>query len=139
MLFSSILLRLSPQSLQACRWRRAVAWLRPTECFITSNFTAIATFRGKPTSCTCLSSSQRQTLQSLRRTSELTQLLVIWIYQPISAQSPKYKTFGQNFNFNLRSDPQKHFLWASRLWLGRLKEPKLSHKKKKKKNPGTNG
>ena len=33
--------------------------------------------------------------------------------------------FHQNFNFILRRDHQKNFLWASRLWVGRRKEPML--------------
>ena len=42
------------------------------------------------------------------------------------------------FNFNLRKDPQKNFLWASRLWVGRQKDPMLSYvaKNDEKKNPG---
>ena len=32
-------------------------------------------------------------------------------------------TFTKNFDFNLRRDYQKKFLWASRLWVGRRKEP----------------
>ena len=50
------------------------------------------------------------------------------------AQRPQYSTFDQNFN--LRRDPQKKFLWASRLWVGRRKEPILGYvpKKDEKKN-----
>ena len=44
-----------------------------------------------------------------------------------AVQRPKYRRFDQNFNFNLRSDPQKNFLWASRLWVGRQKELILSY------------
>ena len=42
---------------------------------------------------------------------------------------------------NLIRDPQKNFLWASRQWVGRRKEPILSYvtKNDEKKNPGTNG
>ena len=61
--------------------------------------------------------------------------------KPITAQRPKYRRFDQNFNFNLRRDPQKNFQWVSRLWVGRRKEPILSYatKNDEKKNPGTNG
>ena len=31
------------------------------------------------------------------------------------------------YNFNLRRDLQKNFLWASHLWVGRWKEPLLSY------------
>ena len=54
-------------------------------------------------------------------------------YHPYSAQRPKYRTFDQNFNFNLRRDPQKNFLWASHLWVGRRKEPILGPEKRRKK------
>ena len=43
------------------------------------------------------------------------------------AHRPKYRTFDQNFNFNLRRDHQKIFLWASCLWVGRRKEPILGY------------
>ena len=38
-------------------------------------------------------------------------------------------------------DPQKNFLWALRLWVGRRKEPSLSYvtKNDEIKNPGTTG
>ena len=38
------------------------------------------------------------------------------------AQRPIYRTFDKNFNFILRRDHQKNFLWASRLWVGRRKK-----------------
>ena len=52
------------------------------------------------------------------------------------AQRPKYRTLDQNFDFNLRRDHQKNFLWASRLWVGRRKEPILGNvpKNDEKKN-----
>ena len=51
-----------------------------------------------------------------------------------------YSTFDQNLDYNLRRDPQKNFLWASRLWDGRRKEPILSYvTKNEKENSGTNG
>ena len=45
------------------------------------------------------------------------------------------------FQFYFNRDHQKNFLWASRLWVGRQKEPILSYvtKNDEKKNPGTNG
>ena len=50
-------------------------------------------------------------------------------------------TFTKNFDFNLRRDRQKNFLWASRLWVGRRKEPILGYvpKKDEKKNSGGKG
>ena len=51
----------------------------------------------------------------------------------------EFVTYCQNFDFlKIRMDHQKKFLWASRLWVGRRKEPILDyvpkHDKKKKKN-----
>ena len=48
---------------------------------------------------------------------------------------------AKNFDFNLRRDHQKNFLWASRLWVGRRKEPILGYvpKKYERKNSGSNG
>ena len=43
------------------------------------------------------------------------------------AQRPKYWTLDQNFDFNLRRDHQKNFIWASRLWVGTRKQPILGH------------
>ena len=47
----------------------------------------------------------------------------------------------QNFDFNLRRDHQKNFLWASRLWVGRRKEPTLRYVPKNyaRKNSGSYG
>ena len=52
------------------------------------------------------------------------------------AQRPKYRTFDQNFNFILRREHQKNFLWSSRLWVGRWKDLILGYvpKKDEKKN-----
>ena len=49
--------------------------------------------------------------------------------------------FSRNFDFNLRSDYQKNFLWASRLWVGRQKEPILGYvsKNDENKNSGLKG
>ena len=51
-------------------------------------------------------------------------------------QLEKNRTFDQNFNFNLRRNHQKNFLWASHLWVGRRKEPILGYvpKNDEKKN-----
>ena len=50
-------------------------------------------------------------------------------------------SFSKTFDFNLRRDHQKNFLWASRLWVGRRKEPILGYvpKKDEKKNSGGKG
>ena len=52
------------------------------------------------------------------------------------AQLPKYRTFDQNFNFILRRDHQKNFLWSSCLWIGRRKQLILGYvpKNDEKKN-----
>ena len=57
------------------------------------------------------------------------------------AQRPKYTTFDQNFDFNLRRDHQKKFLWTSRLWVGRRKEHILGNvpKNDEKKNSVNKG
>ena len=49
---------------------------------------------------------------------------------------------GRLFNFNFGRDPQKNFLWASRLWVGRRKYLILSYvtkKKNEKKTSFSNG
>ena len=50
-------------------------------------------------------------------------------------------SFSKTFDFNLRRDHQKNFLWASRLWVGRRKEPILGYvpKNEEKKNSGGEG
>ena len=50
-------------------------------------------------------------------------------------------SFSKTFDFNLRRDHQKNFLWASRLWVGRRKEPILGYvpKNDEKKNSGGKG
>ena len=50
-------------------------------------------------------------------------------------------TFSKTFGFNFRRDHQKIFLWASRLWVGRRKEPILGYVSKNdvKKNSGGKG
>ena len=45
---------------------------------------------------------------------------------PFFAQEDTGVPFHRNFNSILRRDHQKNFLWASRLWDGRRKEPILS-------------
>ena len=60
-----------------------------------------------------------------------------------TSQRAIYDTFSQNFYFNLRRDNNnKKILWASRLWVGRRKEPILAYVPKnyeKKKNSGCKG
>ena len=50
-------------------------------------------------------------------------------------------SFSKTFDFNLRRDHQKNFLWASRLWVGSHKEPILGYvpKNDEKKNSGGKG
>ena len=50
-------------------------------------------------------------------------------------------SFSKTFNFNFRRDHQKNFLWASRLWVCRQKEPILGYvpKKYERNNSGRNG
>ena len=50
-------------------------------------------------------------------------------------------SFSKFFDFNLRRDHQKKFLWASRLWVGRRKEPILGYvsKNDEKNNSGGKG
>ena len=50
-------------------------------------------------------------------------------------------SFSKTFDFNLRREHQKNFLWASRLWVGRRKEPILGYvsKNDEKKNSGGKG
>ena len=52
-----------------------------------------------------------------------------------------YATQCQNFDFNMRRDHQKNFLWASRLWVGGRKELILGYvpKNYERKNSGSNG
>ena len=53
----------------------------------------------------------------------------------------EFVLYCQNFNFEIRRDHQKNFLWASRLWVGRRKEPILGYvpKNDEKKNSGCKG
>ena len=48
---------------------------------------------------------------------------------------------AKKFWFQFRKVSSKNFLWASRLWVGRRKDPILSYitKNDEKNNPGTNG
>ena len=52
-----------------------------------------------------------------------------------------YIPFSQIFDFNLRRDHQKNFLWASRLWVVRRKDPFLGYVRKNyvKKNSCSKG
>ena len=43
-----------------------------------------------------------------------------------------FVTYCQNFDFKIRRDHQKNFLWALRLWVGRRKEPILDYVPKKR-------
>ena len=53
----------------------------------------------------------------------------------------EFITYCQNVDFKIRRDHQKHFLWASRLWVGRRKEPILGYVSKnyERKNSGSKG
>ena len=45
----------------------------------------------------------------------------------------EFVTYCQNFDFKKRRDHQKNFLWATRLWVGRRKEPILDYGPKNEK------
>ena len=51
----------------------------------------------------------------------------------------EFVTYCQNFDFKIRRDHQKNFIWALWLWVGRWKEPILDYvpKNDKKKNSGS--
>ena len=52
----------------------------------------------------------------------------------------EFVTYCQNFDFKIRRDHEKNFLWASRLWVGRRKEPILDYiPKNDEKNSGSIG
>ena len=62
--------------------------------------------------------------------------------KPISAQRPTYRTFGQNFDFNLGNDPQKKNSYDCRNYVSIDEKSlylRLCHKKQRKMNLGTNG
>ena len=69
----------------------------------------------------------------------------IYIYiffNPFPPSVPIYMaSFSKTFDFNFRRDHQKNFLWASRLWVGRRKEPIVGYvpKNDEKKNSGGKG
>ena len=46
---------------------------------------------------------------------------------PFSSYRVHMASLSKNFDFNLRRDHQKNFLWASRLWVGRRKDPILGY------------
>ena len=48
-------------------------------------------------------------------------------YLPFNAQEDAGVPFHRNLNSILRRDHQKNFQWASRLWVGRRKEPILGY------------
>ena len=58
---------------------------------------------------------------------------ILTLYTP---WQDEFFLYFQNFNFKIRKDHQKNFLWESRLWVGRRKEPILGYvpKNDKKKN-----
>ena len=63
-------------------------------------------------------------------------------FNPLLPSAAVMRRSAKFFYFNLRSDHQKNFLWASRLWVGRQKEPILGYTLKnfeKKKNSGSKG
>ena len=53
--------------------------------------------------------------------------LIHWRYYPFMLLCDKFVTFCQIFDFIIRRDHKKKFLWASRLWVGRPKEPILGY------------
>ena len=53
-------------------------------------------------------------------------------FLPFQSQWSLYWTTIQNFNFSLRRDHQKNFLWASCLWVGRRQEPIIDYSYHKK-------
>ena len=66
----------------------------------------------------------------------LNKMKISKFYYSFNAQEDTGVLFHWNFNSILRSDHQKNFLWASRLWVGRRKVPILGYvpKKDEKKN-----
>ena len=59
---------------------------------------------------------------------------------PLVPSTHKSAQIAQNFVGKIRRDRQKNFLWASRLWVGRRKEPILGYLPKNyKKNSGSKG
>ena len=46
---------------------------------------------------------------------------------PFNGQEHKGVPFHRNFSSILGKDHQKNFLWVSRLWVGRRKEPTLGY------------
>ena len=54
-------------------------------------------------------------------------MLLLISIKPFNAQEDTGVPFHWNFNSILRRDHQKIFLWASRLWVGRRKEPILGY------------
>ena len=54
-------------------------------------------------------------------------MVIFWYNLALFLIVCPYGTVKQKFDFNLRSDHEKNFLWASRLWVGRRKEPILGY------------
>ena len=55
------------------------------------------------------------------------EMKIFKLHQPFKAQEDTGVPFHRNFNSILRRYIQKNFLWASRLWVGRRKEPILGY------------
>ena len=49
------------------------------------------------------------------------------LHQPFKAQEDTGVPFHRNFNSIFKKGHSKNFLWASRLWVGRRKEPILGY------------
>ena len=88
----------------------------------------------------------RKTMKKRKENSGSKGLMKIKIYKfvwPFSSYRVHMASLSKNFDFNLRRDHQKNFLWASRLWVGRRKEPILGYvpktTKKRKENSGSKG
>ena len=86
----------------------------------------------------------RKTTKKRKENSGSKGLRKIKIYKfvwPFSSYRVHMASLSKNFDFNLRRDHQKNFLWASRLWVGRRKEPILGYvpKNYEKENSGSKG
>ena len=63
-------------------------------------------------------------------------------HYPFESQRRVFSTFDQNFDFKIRRDHQKNFLWAPRLWVGRRYRSLLwviSHRSTESSTPGLKG
>ena len=62
------------------------------------------------------------------------------LFKPFMPLCDEFVTYYQKFDFKIRRDHQKNFLWASRLWVGRRKEPISDYvPKNDKKNQAVKG